>query len=348
MGVWYVTREEVKAALDFKYSAQSDALIDRAIESASRAVEGLTHRRFYPETDTRYFPWPDRNSSNNPWRLWLDADEVISVETLSAGGVTIAATDFFLEPINSGPPYTRIEIDLSSGSSFSANAGTHQRAVEVTGLFGYSNEESYAGTLLNGINTTDEAINLPDTALVGVGHVIRIGDERMIVQERRMRDSNQNLQTALTAQQNNTLVAVEDGTDWYKGEVILLDAERMLITDVVGNNLIVKRAWDGTVLAAHTGSDIYALGTYSVIRGALGTTATSHSANDTVYRWDVPGLVKECALAEAINNMEQANSAYARVVGQESNQVEFRGRGLEGIRHVTKETYGRKARIRGI
>src|SRR5690606_22447868 len=56
---WYTTRETVKAALDYKETARNDAQVDRAIESASRAVEGLLHRRFYPETATRYFDWPN-------------------------------------------------------------------------------------------------------------------------------------------------------------------------------------------------------------------------------------------------------------------------------------------------
>lgn len=346
MGVWYVTREEVKSALDFKYSARSDALIDRAIESASRAVEGLTHRRFYPETDTRYFPWPNYQHAS-PWRLWLDSNEVISVSALTSGGTTIAASDFFLEPVNSGPPFNRIEIDLSSNAAFIAGA-THQRAVAVTGVFGYSNDESNIGGLVASINNSQTTLVLPNTALAGVGSVIRIGTERMIVTERRMRDSGQNLQTPLTAQQNNVTVAVQDGTTWYNGEIILLDSERMRVVDIVANNLTVIRGWDGTVLAAHTGSDIYGLGTYVVTRGALGTTAATHTLGDNVYRWDVPGLVKEAALAESVNFMEQASSAYARVSGSGESTSEYKGRGVDAVRMQVRETYGRKSRIRGI
>jgi hypothetical protein len=92
MGVWYCTREDVKSSLDSKESARNNGQVDRAIESASRAVEGLTHRRFYPETDTRYFDWPNAQYAR-PWRLWLDQHELVSVATLSSGGTTIAASD---------------------------------------------------------------------------------------------------------------------------------------------------------------------------------------------------------------------------------------------------------------
>lgn len=54
----YATREEVKSALDIKQTARNNDQVDRAIDSASRAVEGLLHRVFYPTFDTRYVDWP--------------------------------------------------------------------------------------------------------------------------------------------------------------------------------------------------------------------------------------------------------------------------------------------------
>src|SRR5690606_27435433 len=124
--------EEVMASLDIKYTARSNAIVDRAIEAGSRAVEGLTHRKFYPVTDTRYFPWP-AGSFGSPWRIWLDDNEVIEVTSLTAGGVSISSDDYFLEPVNSGPPFNRVEIDRDSSASFTNN-GTSQRAVALTGL----------------------------------------------------------------------------------------------------------------------------------------------------------------------------------------------------------------------
>ena len=49
----------------------------------------------------------------------------------------------------------------------------------------------------------------------------------------------------------------------------------MLITDIAGNNLIVKRQKSGSTLAAHTGSTIYAPRQVTITRGDLGTTAGS-------------------------------------------------------------------------
>jgi len=39
MGIWYATREQVKAALDAAETARNDAQVDRAIESGARSIE---------------------------------------------------------------------------------------------------------------------------------------------------------------------------------------------------------------------------------------------------------------------------------------------------------------------
>ena len=73
MGIAYATREDVVAALgDISPAARTTAGIDRAIDSGSRAVDALCHRRFYPYTGSRIL---DRESHGN--HLWLDADDIL-------------------------------------------------------------------------------------------------------------------------------------------------------------------------------------------------------------------------------------------------------------------------------
>src|SRR5690606_11897546 len=175
-----------------KESARNTRQVDRAIESASRMIEGMTHRRFYPETDTRFFDWPN-DQSGRTWRLWLDQNELISVTKLTAGGVEIPAADFFLEPANDGPPYTHIEIDLDSSSAFSSG-GTHQRAISVLGVFGSSVEFESAGTITDPVaTTTATTINVSDSSLIGVGDLIKLGTDHMLVTGRIMLDTGQTI-----------------------------------------------------------------------------------------------------------------------------------------------------------
>jgi len=344
--VWYCTREDVKRALDAAETARNDAQVDRAIESGAQAVEGLTHRRFYPELATRYFDWPSPQRSR-PWRLWLDADEVISVTTLVAGGVTIPSSDYFLEPVNSGPPFTHVEINLASGSAFQAGA-THQRAIAMTGLFGHSAAEAPAGALAEALDNSETGVDVTDSSLVGVGTIIKVESERMIVVGRSMLDTTQNT-SALTASSSDVAITGITAGTIKVGEIILVDAERMLVVDVAGTTLVVKRAWDGMALAAHSaGADIYAPRTLQVERGALGTTAASHADTTPVTKHLVPALVRDLNVAEAINQLQQETSGYARVIGEGENAREGTGRSLFDLRRDTVTAYGRKARVRAV
>lgn len=343
MGIWYATRESVKSALDSAETARNNAQVDRAIESASRSVDNLCHRVFYPQTATRYFPWPDRRRSR-PWRLWLDHDELISVTTVTAGGVVIPSTDYFLEPANSGPPYTHVEIDLASNAAFAAGS-THQRAIEIAGVFGYRADEVTAGDLAEALDASETGVDVTDSSVIGVGDLIRVDSERMLVTGKAMLNTGFTTGGALTASNADVTVAVGDPSVWRVDETILVDSERMLVTDISGNNLTLRRAWDGSVLAAHnSGAIMYAPRTLTVTRGALGTTAAIHSTAADIVRHDWPGLVRDLTIAESLNTLQQESSGYARTIRSGEGSADAGGVGLEDLRSRCYRAHGRKAR----
>lgn len=343
MDPWYCTREDVKAATDSKTTARDDAQVDRAIAAASRAVEGLTRRRFYPWTGTRRFDWPGTQYSPS-YRLWLDANELVSLTAVTAGGTAISVGDVALYP-DDGPPYTRIEVDLSSNAAFSSG-DTRQNAVTLTGMFGYGADEAPAGALVSAINASTVSFPVTNSAAVGVGSILRVGSERMLVTAKNMLTTAQT--GTLTKENSSTSLAVSDGTAFFTDEVILLGSERMRIEDIAGNTLIVKRAWDGSVLAAHTGATIYARRAVTVERGALGTTAAAHDAAAAVVKHMPPGPITALCIAEAINTVAQENAGYARQIGQGEYARELGTRGLKDIRAEVYATYARRARIRAV
>jgi hypothetical protein len=111
----------------------------------------------------------------------------------------------------------------------------------------------------------------------------------------------------------------------------------------------VKRAWDGSTIAAHTaGATIYAPRTLTVTRGALGTTAAAHATSSTAYRWDPPGPVRQLVIAEALTDLLQGRSGYARTAGSGENERETSGRGLADLRQRVYVSHGRKARMRSV
>ena len=347
MGTWITTREVVKSALDSKETARNNAQIDRAIESASRSVEGLLHRRLAPTLATRYFDWPNQQYAR-AYRLWLDENDLISVTSVTAGGTAISASDYFLEPVNSGPPYNRLELDLGSAAAF-GGGDTHQRSIAITGLWGIGDDSEPAGILAAAISSTSAtSCNVSDSSLIGVGSILKVDSERLIVTEKSWLTTSQTLQTPLTASQANVTVAVTTGSAYNIGEVILLDSERMLILDISGNNLTVKRAWDGSALAAHTGSTIYAPRTLTLTRGALGTVAATHLISAPITKWAPPALIRDLVVAEALNALQQETSGYAHTIGSGESERETLGRGLSDIRKAALRAYGRHARIRSV
>ena len=348
---FYATREEIKAELDVKETARSNARIDRALADATEAVHGQLHRVFYPVLDTRKFDWPPRSGAT-PWILRLNNNELISVTSLTSGGVTIASSDYLLRRADdkAEPPYTRIEIKLSSSASFGGGS-TYQQDIVITGLFGYHNDETPSGTLAAQVaSTTATTITVdgPASAALGIGSLLRIDNERMIVTGRTQLDTGQGFGDSLTASNSDVSIGAANGNAYAVGEVILRDSERMLITDIAGNTLTVSRAWDGSVLAAHTDSAIYAPRVLTVVRGALGTTAATHSNASAVYRWDAPGSVRQLCVAEALTDLLQGRSGYARTAGSGENERETSGRGLKDLRDRVYVSHGRKGRVRSV
>lgn len=342
--VWYATREDVKHALDSKETARNNAQIDRALDSASLAIEGdgIARRRFYPEIDTRTFDWP-RYYRDSPRyrRLWLDENELVSVITLKVNGVTIDSGDYFVRRVDrrDEPPYDYIDIEQSAGAHIGA---THERAVEITGPYGYDLNDAPAGAVAGALDNAQTNINVTNSAAIGVGSLIKVDAERMLVTGKAMLTTAQTIGGNLTAALSNTTVPVTTGSAYAVGEVILVDAERMLIVDIAGNNLIVKRQWDGSVLAAHsTGAAVFAARTLTVVRAALGTTAATH-ADTTPARVHVyPGPVRSLAIAEAVVQVSQESAAYARVVGSGDHTIEAVGRGLKDLRDQVRHAFAR-------
>jgi hypothetical protein len=341
---WYATRDDVMSALDVAETARTHAQIDRLIAAASRSIDSLCHRKFHPWVGTRYLDWPTEQCARGGW-AWLDANEVIELTNVVSGGTTIASSDYFLYPL-SGPPFTRLEIDLSSSATLGGGA-THQRDLVLTGTFGYGADTATVGTLAEAVDTAETSIDLSSS--VGVGTLLLVDNEYMHVSGRLLLTTGQTVNSALTASKGSTSVAVDDGTLFTLGEVITIDAERMLITDIAANSLIVERAWSGSTLAAHdSGSTVYAPRTAVVERAGCGTAAASHSSGATVYRHVPPALVTSLAVSEAVWALQNEQSGMARTVGEGEASRQVTQSTIRPLREQVLGIYGRKMRHRAV
>lgn len=351
----YCTREEVKTATDFQGTAYNNVQIDRAIQAASRDIDSQMKRKFYIEDTTRYFDWPAQGGQGGgfvtyPWKIYFDRNDLISLTSIqSPPGTNLNVNFINLEPANDGPPYTYMEFQRNQQIAW-AGGPTPQRSIVVTGTWGYTNVQDAAGTMANNYNSSATSIQVSNGALIGVGDVITVDAERMIVQDKAAVLVQAEVGTgADTASDTDNVITVSNGALFNVGETLLMDSEKMLLLDVTGNNLTVKRAYDGTVLATHSAGDgVFAYRLLTVLRGQLGTTAVSLSTNDVITRLRVPALINRLAVALAINTVLQETSGYSRQVGADQGRFPATGGGLDDLKAQAKQRHGRKSRYRAV
>jgi hypothetical protein len=136
----YVELEQAKAAISLSGFNHADGDLKRALASASRAVDDICGRRFYPDADAtsvRYFTAFDACS--------VFIDDLVTLTTLATDSTgdgvyesTWSASDFSLEPINAPSdsfPYTEIDRKLYGSHYFPVGV---QNGVKVTGKYGWS------------------------------------------------------------------------------------------------------------------------------------------------------------------------------------------------------------------
>ncbi len=308
-----MTREAFMDASDVKTPANLAATIDRLLDSASRKVEKRLHRHFYPLTEAVTFTFSGGGSG-----FWLDRDLfTLTAATVDTVAQTVSAVELY--PSHYGPPYSWVEL---MGSE-----------VVLTGDWGFTQDTVAAGTLDGNITIGALTLDLSDSSLVGVGDLITIDTERLLVTEKTLKDTTADLASNLTADTSEETVTLDNAALVSAGEIVTLDSERMKIIGISGNVLSVKRAWDGSTLAAHTGAvNVFAPLTCTVERAATGSTAAAQTTGVTVFRNVAPGPVRDLCLAEALVTFQQEHSAYGRTVGSGDNERESAGRGLSAAR----------------
>lgn len=338
--VTYVTREQLMRALDVKPSAYMREEVDAACRAGSRAVEGFCHRIFYPEALTRTFDYPRTGLGRGINVIYFDERALVQLDSVASDGASIPPVSVLLRP-DGGGSADWIELDRNSPAGFS---GGPQRAVSITGIWGYTDASAPAGVLAAGL--TAGAVTLSLAVPQEAGAVLRVDDERMIVTGRRWVSSGQ--MGTIGGTKDATSFTVSDASTFSPGETLLIEAERMELVDVSGNTLIVRRATGGSVLAGHIAAAVMRETLHEVQRGALGTTAAGHLLGAAVTRWVPPSLVKELAQAYGEEIFLQRNAGYARTVGTGDSERQVGRGGIRALEERAGALYRRKARRRAV
>ncbi len=311
----YATVEQVSAALDFKASAYEATRLSRLVLSASRRIDQMLHRHFYPLIETRSYHLGGGGG------FWLGAD-LFSLTAVTADTVAITISTVTLSP--GVAPFHWI-----------SQTGVD---IDVTGVWGYSQDTTPAGALAEALDASETGVDVTDSSLIGIGDLILVDTEQMIVTAKTQLDTTVDFSSGGTTADKSDNAITLDGPGLKVGESILADSERMLIVEYNSATEIatVKRAWDGSVLATHTTPSVFAPRTLTVERDAVGTTAATHSDTTAITRNVAPGPIVDLCIAEAITTYEQESSGYGRTVGSGDNVREARGLGLKEAREEAK------------
>ena len=134
---------------------KDDDLLRLFTGQASRWFEQMCHGRlFFPKVETRTFDF------TNTLLLRLDNDLLELSEVAIDGEVQVLA-DFFVYPLNVFPK-SRIEVDVSSASSFTFS-NTPQKAITITGIWGY--HEAWNDAWIDTLDSSQQNMLAGDTTL---------------------------------------------------------------------------------------------------------------------------------------------------------------------------------------
>lgn len=133
----YCTLAQVKASLRITDTVD-DALLELAVEAASREIDSITERQFFPTTATRIYRPQDSYITQID-----DLNTLTTLKTSSAADgnfdITWSATDYQLEPLNGlagGITTPATQIRAVGDYTFPLDGG--DATVQVVGSFGFA------------------------------------------------------------------------------------------------------------------------------------------------------------------------------------------------------------------
>ncbi len=180
----YTTLSEFKAFITppgqtLNVDALDDNEIERIIESASRRIDDVAGRVFYPHIDTYEYDIPSDNV------IWF-GDDLLEILSFKNGDLTtIASTEYFTKPNNAYPKYCLQMRDMSTTPFVMNSSSSSQLVLALNAIWGY--HEWYAlrgwkaaGTLGAAIaDTTGLTFTMTagHTLTQGGGQIVRIDNE---------------------------------------------------------------------------------------------------------------------------------------------------------------------------
>lgn len=175
----YTTVTDVRSSYLGSTQTQDDGLILSIIREASREIDRITRRKFYPRIETRTYDAPAGVE------LILD-DDLLELTTLTNGdGTAITNANYKLYPLNDTPKY---KIVLAPGSAFNTSSTFGDLgAISVAGTWGYHRDYATDGWLDYGAILSAAISNTTATTFTSLygnfkaGNLVKIDSEYLYI-----------------------------------------------------------------------------------------------------------------------------------------------------------------------
>ena len=211
-------------------------------------------------------------------------DPLITLTTIVDGdGETISSDDYELLPHNRAwpnGPYRFLDGPCSGDLVIIGPWGMWEQW-ESTGL---------TGTLAASSTTS---LVMSSGAVLWPGMILLIESEQLLVTAGCGGENSPDPTAAVSLlaadmTESDDVITVDNGTEFFAGEVLRIELEDVLIRRKAGNAMVVTRGWNNTRRAQHDiDTAIYVYRTVTVERGVNGTTAAAH-AGKAISKFKIP------------------------------------------------------------
>jgi hypothetical protein len=304
----YCTLGEVIA--DMALAGDDGSVLER-IRAASVTIEHDIGA-FIPVSDTRVFHCRHHGS--------IEIGPMLNIIQVLVNGV--ATTDYRLFP--SSAPWMHgpaILIKPNSGSWSGCE-------ISITARWGKYEEVRY---LMDAISLTLDAVEITveNGARLDTGMVMLIEDEQILVTAGAGAKGSPEPVSVTSLidgeiDETDEVIRVDDGSEFHVGEILALDNEDLLIKRISGNDLVVARGWNDTLIDVHADNcAIRVYRTFAIQRGVNGTTAAAHEACE-VSRYLVPDDVNYlCRQIAGLMIMKARSGWQGRTGNAETGQASY-------------------------
>lgn len=303
----YCTTGEVIA--DLSLPGEEPKLSDR-VWSASRALQSQ-FPGFLPVLKTRTLRGSHARELN-------PGAPLLSVTSVTLDGALVS--DYSLrshegsDPCWPNGPYTWLERHAGWGHEHSE--------VVITGWWGMYDERADLALTATQL-AADQVITVADGSRLSAGMLVAIEDEQELVTG--IGDpspATSGLSGGVAA--GDELITVDDGAEFYAGEVLLIGTEDIGILKRAGDQLVVRRGYNGTTIGDHADdSPIAVYRAYRVARGVNGTTAADHMDADLERVLAPSDLNYLCRQVAALMREKAKTNFAGRAGGPEGGEAFF-------------------------